>query len=213
MVVIVNYGVGNLFSVKNMIKKIGVKSEISSDPNVISQASRLILPGIGSFDNCMNLFNSSGLRQIITEKALVEKVPLLGICVGFQMLLEKSEEGKEMGLGWMNGKVVRFRRDIMGGLKIPHMGWADVNETKPSALLGGLSKNPRFYFVHSYHVELQAVSDELLNAKYGYEFCAAAEHENIFGVQFHPEKSHRFGMELLKNFVTLSRDLINLEAN
>jgi imidazole glycerol-phosphate synthase subunit HisH len=201
MLVIVDYGVGNLASIKNMLKKTGAESLISSQADDIEKASAIILPGIGAFDHCMSLFKSSGLFEMVKKKALDQKTPLLGICVGLQMLMENSEEGKEPGLGWIKGKTIKFKREKLGNLKIPHMGWANVQQTKPSILMEGFEEEPRFYFVHSYHVQPEHPADELLKAWYGYDFTAAIQHENIFGVQFHPEKSHKFGMRLLKNFI------------
>jgi len=200
MLTIVDYGVGNLASVKNMLKKIAVESVLTAEPSIIEKASKIILPGIGAFDHCMNMFNASGMREAVTKKALDEKIPVLGICVGMQMLMEGSEEGIEPGLGWIKGKTIKFRKELLGNLKIPHMGWTDVELSKPSPLTSGFPHEPRFYFVHSYHVQPDDNSDQLLTANYGYDFTAAVNRGNLYGVQFHPEKSHRFGMKLLENF-------------
>ena len=202
MIAIVNYGVGNLTSVYNMLRKISVDAVITSDAGEIARASRIILPGVGAFDHCMQMFNGSGLRELVTKRALGEKTPLLGICVGMQMLTGGSEEGKEPGLGWISGKTVRFSKERIGDLKIPHMGWTDVSVKKNSKMVSDFSDAFRFYFVHSYHVVPDDRTDILLAAEYGYEFTAAVERNNIRGVQFHPEKSHRFGMQLLQNFAT-----------
>jgi glutamine amidotransferase len=204
MITIVDYGVGNLASIKNMIKKTGNEAMIVSDEGAILNADKLILPGIGAFDHCMNQFNRSGMRPAVTKKALDEKVPLLGICVGLQMLGESSEEGSEPGLGWVKGKSVKFKKELLGDLKIPHMGWTEVQVKKKSQLMEGYSEDPRFYFVHSYHLQLDEMNDELLRAHYGYDFTAAIEKGNLSGVQFHPEKSHKFGMKLLENFCKYS---------
>ena len=202
MLVIVNYGVGNLASIKNMLKKIGYDATISSDESDILKAEKLILPGVGHFDNCMQMFNASGLREKVQQKIIVEKIPALGICVGCQMLLEKSEEGTEHGLGWIKGEVKKFdAQQLPENLKIPHMGWADVELNKPSLLFKDMYEEPRFYFVHSYYPVPENSQDVLLYANYGYRFTAALEHENIMGVQFHPEKSHKYGMKLLENFM------------
>ena len=203
MITIIDYGVGNLGSVKNMLRKAGFESELASDMASAEKASKIILPGIGASDHCMQQFNASGLRPLVTRKVLDEKVPLLGICVGLQMLMEQSEEGMEPGLGWIPGKVVKFRRDKLGNLKIPHMGWTDVMPSKHSALTENLGDQPRFYFVHSFHVQPDHPDDELLKANYGYDFPAAVGRQNIFGVQFHPEKSHKYGMKILGNFSRL----------
>jgi imidazole glycerol-phosphate synthase subunit HisH len=201
MLTIIDYGVGNLASVQNMLKKAGAESVISTDVRVISKASKIILPGVGAFDHCMNMFNNSGLRQTVTKKALEEKVPVLGICVGLQMLMESSEEGIEKGLGWVPGKVVKFDINKMPeGYKIPHMGWTDIQPEAFCKLYEGIDE-PRFYFVHSYHVFCEDNKNITSTAVYGYPFTASVQKENIMGVQFHPEKSHKFGMQLYKNFI------------
>ena len=203
MISIVDYGVGNLASVKNMLKKAGYESVLAADPSTIEAASKIILPGIGAFDHCMKQFNASGLRDAVTRKVLEDKTPLLGICVGLQMLMENSEEGVEPGLGWIAGKTVKFKKEKIGDLKIPHMGWTNVRLEKKSALTENLGDQPRFYFVHSYYVQPENKSDELLSANYGYEFTAAISRDNIYGAQFHPEKSHKYGMKILENFAKL----------
>ncbi len=203
MLVIVDYGVGNLASVKNMLKKAGYESVLAADPSTIETASKIILPGIGAFDHCMKQFNASGLREAVTRKVLEDKTPLLGICVGLQMLMENSEEGVEPGLGWITGKTVKFKKEKIGDLKIPHMGWTNVRLEKESPLTENLGDLPRFYFVHSYYVQPENKSDELLSANYGYDFTAAISRDNIYGAQFHPEKSHKYGMKILENFARL----------
>jgi glutamine amidotransferase len=203
MIAIVNYGVGNLASVKNMLKKAGYESVLVSDAEAIERATKIILPGIGAFDHCMTEFNNSGLREAVTQKTLKDKTPLLGICVGLQMLMENSEEGVEPGLGWIAGKTVKFKKEKLGDLKIPHMGWTSVQVAKKTALTEGLGDQPRFYFVHSYYVQPDDKTDEMLTAHYGYEFTAAVNRDNIYGAQFHPEKSHKYGMKILENFARL----------
>jgi glutamine amidotransferase len=200
MFVIVDYGVGNLNSIQNMVKKGGNTAVISGDEQVIRNASRLLLPGMGHFDNCMLKLRASGLLSVIEEKVFIEKRPILGICVGLQMLMASSEEGKETGLGWIKGKTVRFNQESMGAAyKIPNMGWLTVIAEKASPMWYNL-ETPRFYFAHSYHVVPDQQEDILFSAEYGYRFTAGIQHENIYGVQFHPEKSHKYGMQLLKNF-------------
>jgi glutamine amidotransferase len=201
MISIIDYGVGNLASIQNMLKKIGVESVISTDAAVIEKASKIILPGVGAFDHCMKMFNSSGLKEIVEEKALREKVTVLGICVGLQMLMENSDEGIEKGLGWIAGKVVKFDNIKMPqDYKIPHMGWSDIEPASFCKLYTHI-KEARFYFVHSYHVVCDDQKDITAKAIYGYPFTASVQKGNIMGVQFHPEKSHKFGMKLFENFV------------
>ncbi len=200
MITIVNYGVGNLASIKNMLKKAGFEAVLATEKSEIEMASKIILPGIGAFDHCMSEFNKSGLRETVTKRVFENKIPLLGICVGLQMLMENSEEGVEPGLGWIKGKTIKFKKEVLGDLKIPHMGWTDVQIIKDTALTQELGERPRFYFVHSYYVQPEEQSDTMLTATYGYDFTAAVNHDNIFGAQFHPEKSHKYGMKILENF-------------
>lgn len=202
MFVIVDYGVGNLSSIQNMIKKGGNQSIISGDIDTVANASKILLPGMGHFDNCMIKLKASGLLPALEKKVFAEKIPLLGICVGLQMFMHSSEEGNEPGLGWVQGETVRFDTTRMdtNNFRIPNMGWMDVETVKPSGLFAGLEES-RFYFAHTYHVKLDNYGDELVKANYGYNFTAGIECGNIIGVQFHPEKSHRFGMLLLKNFI------------
>jgi glutamine amidotransferase len=202
MIVIADYGIGNLSSIRNMLLKSGFESKISGRSEDILHASKIILPGMGAFDNCMEKLEQSGLRPIIEQKAIHEKIPILGICVGLQMFMRSSEEGSLPGLGWVSGNTIRFRQDQMKEKeKVPNMGWLDVQLKRDTPSTDGLSGS-RFYFAHSFHVILDDSRDELISAHYGYDYTVAIEHENILGVQFHPEKSHRFGMKFLKNFAT-----------
>lgn len=200
MIVIVDYGVGNLGSILNMLKKAGAEAVIASDPESISQAKKLILPGVGSFDFGMQQLNNSGLTPILNKKILEEKTPILGICLGMQLFTKSSEEGHQAGLGWIDAETVKFKIKPESKLKIPHMGWNNILLKKRSKLLEHLPEDPRYYFVHSYHVQCNNVSDVLVTAEYGYEFTCGVEKENILGVQFHPEKSHKFGLTLFENF-------------
>jgi len=200
---IINYGIGNLESIANMFKKYGIKSHITNDPDTIEQADKIILPGVGHFGHCMQKLNESGLLPMLEQKALKDRIPVLGICVGHQMLFEKSEEGNAIGLNWIPGQVIKFNStQLSSNYKIPHMGWSDIGVNKPDSNLFDGIIEPRFYFTHSYHVECYE-QYVLAKASYGYDFVAAVQKGNIFGVQFHPEKSHRFGMELLKNFAAI----------
>ena len=186
MIVIVDYGVGNLNSIANMLKKAGVSAMISGDKNQVAAADKLLLPGMGNFDNCMQKLSDSGLMDEINKKVFEEKVPILGICVGLQMMMENSEEGEMPGLGWIKGKTIRFKKELVdAGLKVPNMGWREIKVDKSSKLTTDFDSDARFYFAHSYHVLPDDRSDILIEANYGYDFTAAIEHENIIGVQFH----------------------------
>jgi glutamine amidotransferase len=191
---------GNIGSVSNMLKKIGRKSEITRSPEKIQQADHLILPGVGSFDSGVEQLEKLGLVELIRKKVQIDKTPILGICLGAQLLLEKSEEGQKAGLGLVQGEVIRFQLQADSKLRIPNMGWNQIEKVKSNKLVDVLPENPRFYFVHSYHFKMAQSEDQLLMSEYGYSFCSAFQHENIAGVQFHPEKSHKFGMSLLRNF-------------
>lgn len=184
-----------------MLNHLGITSQISNDEEVIEKAEKLILPGVGHFDYGMQQLTKSGLIPVLHQKVLENKTPILGICLGVQLFTESSEEGTEQGLGWIKGKTISFdKTKLETNQKIPNMGWADVGSYQQSKLFENIPEEPRFYFVHSYHLELENPNDCLVTSKYGYEFAAGIEHENILGVQFHPEKSHKFGMKLLENF-------------
>jgi glutamine amidotransferase len=200
MIVIVDYGMGNLGSVKNMFKKVGQEAIISSDIEIIKNAKKLLLPGVGSFDNGMKRLKETGLDKILYKKAVVEKTPILGICLGMQLLTKRSEEGVLDGLGFVAAEVKKFCFS-QSGLKIPHMGWNIAHENKESKLLVDMPEEKRFYFVHSYYVSCTNKDDVLTSTHYGRDFVSSFESGNILGAQFHPEKSHRFGMQLFKNFV------------
>ncbi len=200
MVVIIDYKAGNVGAIQNMLKKLGFDSEISANEDVIRNAPKLILPGVGHFDYCMEQLNKSGLVPLLNQKVLFEKTPILGICVGCQMLTEGSEEGEQAGLGWIKGKTVKFKLDSTQ-FTLPHMGWEDIMKEKESPLLKEFYEDARFYFAHTYHLLPTHEEDVILSCKYGYNYAAAVEHENIRGVQFHPEKSHKYGMQLLSNFI------------
>lgn len=201
MIVIIDYGMGNVASIANMLNKIGSSSVISGDPTVILSAKKLILPGVGAFDTGMRNLDERGLLPVLTAKVCDMKTPLLGICLGMQMLTTRSEEGERPGLGWLSAETRRFKFPDESGLKIPHMGWNTISVEKDSPLFRGNNEEQRFYFVHSYHVACDNKSDILATTNYGGDFVSAVASENIFGVQFHPEKSHKFGMCLIKNFV------------
>lgn len=200
MIAIINYGLGNLASIANMLKVIGVKNIITSDVKQIESADKLILPGVGSFDAGIENLNRSSLADVIKEQARNKKKPILGICLGMQLLGRKSEEGKSEGLSLIPFNNVRFQFDNDSELKIPHMGWDVVDFKMNHPLTDGLKGQQRYYFVHSYYAVCDSQENILITCDYGYEFAAAVVKDNIMGVQFHPEKSHDFGMALLENF-------------
>ncbi len=204
MITIVNYGMGNLGSVQNMFKRIGVPSEISGDPAIIAKSTRLLLPGVGAFDAAMQKIADSGLLTVLNKKVLEDKVPTLGICLGMQLLTNSSEEGVLPGLGWIPAKTVKFKFAPDSKLKVPHMGWNYVFSKKDSPLTDNLPEEPRFYFVHSYFVQCDNEEDVLTTTPYGSDFHSIIQKDNVYGAQFHPEKSHKYGMKLLANFAKLS---------
>lgn len=199
MIVIVDYGVGNLSSVGNMLRKAGADVCISSDPSEISRADKLLLPGVGHFDYGMKMLNSSGLRDAIEEFALHMSRPILGICLGAQMLGKGSEEGDTPGLGWINMECHKL--SAHPGIRVPHMGWAQIDKSQSSPLLDGVSEDARFYFVHSYFMSCENQKNVIATAEHGVEFACAVQQGQIFGTQFHPEKSLRHGLALMSAFV------------
>jgi len=204
MIKVLDYGMGNTASMLNMIRKAGGQAKLCSNPKEFCSATMIILPGVGAFDNGIEKLTNSGLLEALKQKVLEDKVPFLGVCLGMQLLFDKSEEGKLPGLGWIKGDVTRFDFSSIqsnGRLKVPHMGWNVVNPKTYDNLFAGLEDEARFYFVHSYHVNCSDPSDILATANYGYEFICSVRHENIWGAQFHPEKSHRFGVQFFKNFL------------
>lgn len=198
MISIIDYGMGNLGSICNMLRRVGAACEIVNDPAQVRTARKLLLPGVGAFDQAMERIESRGLKEVLDQKVLEERVPILGICLGMQLLTRSSAEGTRKGFGWIGADTLKF--PALPGLKVPHMGWNRVAATQPSPLTHGLSEEARFYFVHSYFVQADDPQDVVLQAEYGVRFAAAIARDNIFGAQFHPEKSHRFGMQLFANF-------------
>ena len=203
MITIVNYGLGNIGSMQNMLRHIGVLSKLESDPLEISKARKLILPGVGSFDAAMNeITNIPGLINVLNHKAKVEKIPILGICLGMQLMTRSSEEGEKKGLGWINADTKRFR--LESKFKVPHMGWNNVEVNSSTELTDLSDDEQRFYFVHSYYVKVDNQVNSLFKTKYGLvEFDSGIVDQNIYGVQFHPEKSHKFGMNFFKRFANI----------
>jgi imidazole glycerol-phosphate synthase subunit HisH len=200
MITVINYGVGNLGSVMNMFKKINVAAKLSTSIDDIINAEKLLLPGIGSFDVAMQKLVSTGYLPYLNKKVLEDKTPTLGICLGMQLMTNGSEEGVEKGLGWFDADTLKFNLDT-NTYKIPHMGWNDVYLAKANnALTAELPVEPRFYFCHSYFVKCKNENERMLTCNYSNEFTCGINKDNIYGVQFHPEKSHKYGMQLLKNF-------------
>lgn len=202
IILIADYGMGNMGSIVNMFKKVGGKAEICSDPERIAVAAKLVLPGVGAFDHGMLGLQASGLREPLEEAILRRNAPVLGICLGMQMMLESSEEGHIPGLGWISGRVARIPSGT-DCLRVPHMGWNTVLPVRDNPLLPANEGAQRFYFVHSYKVECADPLDVLGVTEYGGEFCSAFSRGNIYGVQFHPEKSHAYGMAMFKRFLDL----------
>ncbi len=203
MISIVDYGAGNLGSIVNMLCYIGVDSEIINDPQRILSAEKLILPGVGAFAKAMDQLHSRGFVNPLNEVVLQKSTPVLGICLGMQLLCDGSEEGdaQGVGLGWIKGTAKKFDTSrCETRLRIPHMGWKELDVIRPSRIFGKTQDCQRFYFVHSYHMVCEEECDVVGQATYGYPFTATVEKDHIFGAQFHPEKSHRFGMKILENF-------------
>lgn len=203
MIVVMDYGMGNSGSVLNMIRKVGGEAVVTADAETIAHAGKLVLPGVGAFDAGMRALQAGGIADALRQAVTTRKVPLLGICLGMQLMLESSEEGTLPGLGLVPGKVTRFRVESQG-LRVPHMGWNTVRRVKPCALLEAGEEEQRYYFVHSYYVECTDTNDACGITHYGHDFVSAFERDNLMGVQFHPEKSHRFGMALFRRFVSLA---------
>ncbi|MGD0023424.1 MAG: imidazole glycerol phosphate synthase subunit HisH [Xanthobacteraceae bacterium] len=199
MICIIDYGLGNRSAILNMLKRLGIPARLSGDPDEVAAAERLILPGVGAFDTGMANLTERGLIDPIRHAVTTRGVPMLGICLGMQLLCAASEEGVSAGLGLVRGRCIRFVPTDAERIKVPHMGWAELDVVRPSRLFGAGTK-PRFYFVHSYYVACDAPDIVTAEVRHGVRFAAALEQDRLFGVQFHPEKSHRFGMKLLQAF-------------
>lgn len=200
MIAIINYGVGNIKAFTNIYKNFDIPCKIAETAEDLSDATKIILPGVGSFDHAMTSLHRSGMREKLDELVLEKKLPTIGICVGMQMLAKRSDEGIESGLGWINGVVKKFDQTKITYGPLPHMGWNNLNIKKKNKILDNLEHDPKFYFLHSYYFECENQPDILATATYGEEFASVINHENIYGIQCHPEKSHHNGMKLLKNF-------------
>lgn len=201
MIAIVDYGLGNVQAFVNIYQRLNIPAVLASTSDSLAQADRIILPGVGAFDWAMQRLESSGLQQALNEQVLHKKVPVLGVCVGMQMMAQSSEEGRKPGLGWIDAEVRRFKfRPNSQQLILPHMGWNDVHLKRTSGLLNGLDAVSRFYFLHSYYFASNRDIDVIATADYGATFTCGIQASNCYGVQFHPEKSHSWGIQLLKNF-------------
>lgn len=198
-VTLVSYGLGNIQAFAHIYHRLGISVEIADTADRLARAERIILPGVGAFDWAMARLLRSGLRETLDDLVLNRGVPVLGVCVGMQMMAQRSEEGVLAGLGWIEGDVVRFREETVKETGLPHMGWNDLSLSSSGGLFRDIV-SPRYYFLHSYFVAPRNPEHVLATAFYGGEFAAAIGHRNIFGTQFHPEKSHAWGIELLRNF-------------
>jgi len=204
MIAIVNYGLGNVLAIANIYKRLGIAAEIVDSPQQLSSAEKIILPGVGAFDWAMTRLNDSGMRDQIEELVSGQHRPVLGICVGMQMMAASSEEGKLPGFGWFDAEVRRFdESSFTSKTLLPHMGWNDVMPRQTGSLFRSLDERARFYFLHSYYFAPRSDADVLADTDYNGPFASSVQRGNLFGVQFHPEKSHRWGIQLLHNFAEL----------
>jgi glutamine amidotransferase len=205
MITIVDYGLGNIKAFANLYHRLGIPVSIAQTKAELASAQKIILPGVGAFDHAMEMLNASGMRDILDHKVLVDKVPVIGICVGMQILGKSSDEGVLPGLGWIDADIKKFDVALLTNkTHLPHMGWNDVVAIKETPLLHELETDARFYFLHSYYFKCNNQEDTIATTGYGTEFASAVQSGNVFGVQFHPEKSHHYGVQLLKNFAELN---------
>lgn len=202
-VAIIDYQMGNVFSVEKMIKRLGYQVVVTSEKRVIEGADKLILPGVGHFGKAMDNLRALQILETLNDAAHIAKKPILGICLGMQLLAQKSEEGDVAGLGWLQGEIVKFNIADKMKYKVPHTGWNSVQVKKESKLMKHINGNAEFYFVHSFYFTNGRSEDILTETIYEENFVSAVEKGNIFGVQFHPEKSHDAGIQLIKNFIEL----------
>lgn len=200
MLTIIDYGVGNISAIQNVYKQLNIPTNLAKQPNDLLSATKLILPGVGAFDSVMKKLKQSAMLELLNEVVLNKKIPVLGICVGMQILASGSEEGELAGLGWIKGTVKKFPNQ----LRLPHMGWNSFSQFKNNNLFKSLDMDLQFYFLHSYYFACESAADILAHTKYDFEFASVVNNANIYGVQFHPEKSHRYGTTLLKNFAEIN---------
>jgi glutamine amidotransferase len=204
MITLIDYGVGNIFAFQNVYKRLDIPTKIAKSTEDLMDAQKLILPGVGSFDYAMIRLNNSGMREKLDELVLKKKIPVIGICVGMQMMGNRSDEGSEEGLKWIDGDILKFDEKLIQlRTKLPHMGWNDVTPVRNHPLFGGLEKEAIFYFLHSFYFKCNNPTDSIAISDYGVSFSSAVYKDNIYGIQFHPEKSHQYGEKLLHNFAML----------
>jgi len=204
MITIIDYGLGNLGSILSMLRRTGHQAQVTNDVEVIARAKKLILPGVGAFDAGMRRLEENDLREILTTRVLSDGIPFLGICLGMQLMFEGSDEGELKGLGWFPGRFTHFPTTHNGaGLRVPHMGWNFIEPVRSKRLFQAAAEQPRFYFLHSYQLLATDPADVAATANYGGRFICAVERDNMMGVQFHPERSHRYGIELLRVFAAI----------
>lgn len=204
MITLIDYGVGNINAFVNVYKRVDVPVKIAKIKEDLIGAEKLILPGVGHFDHAMTQLNNSGMRDTLDKMVLLDKIPVIGICVGMQMMAKCSDEGALEGLKWIDASVRKFDESKINQVtRLPHMGWNDVKPVKDIPLFNGLEKDAIFYFLHTYYFECNNQDDVMAVTDYGGEFASAAHHENKYGIQFHPEKSHSYGETLLHNFAKL----------
>lgn len=202
-IVIIDYGMGNLRSVQKKIESLKVDVETTADLTKIANAQKLVLPGVGNFANGVKKLKESGIWEVLINKVHIQKTPILGICLGMQLMAKRSEEGNAHGFGWFDAEVVKFTISNKLKYKVPHIGWNSVIIEKENPLIKNISNGKMFYFVHSFHFKCSNKEDVLSTSEYEYEFTSAIQKDNIFGVQFHPEKSHDIGKIVFKNFIDL----------
>jgi glutamine amidotransferase len=204
MITLIDYGVGNIFAFQNVYKRLDIQTKIAKTVEDLEDVEKLILPGVGAFDYAMGQLNASGMRQKLDELVLIKKIPIIGICVGMQMMGNKSEEGNSEGLKWIDADILKFDENLINQrTKIPHMGWNDVSPINEHPLFKGLEKNAIFYFLHSYYFKCNKKEDSIAISDYGIPFTSAVNSNNVYGIQFHPEKSHQYGEKLLHNFAKI----------
>lgn len=204
MIGIINYGSGNVYAIANIYKRLNIPHLVTNDPQELKSSTKLILPGVGAFDETMSLLNRTGLSELLNELVMFKKVPIMGVCVGMQILGDSSEEGALKGFGWIKGRVRKFDAQLLKQKPhLPHMGWNTAQQKRPCKLIDNMDFEQGYYFLHSYYFDCNDPADILTSTAYGIEFASAINHDNVYGIQFHPEKSHQNGSKLFRNFANL----------